>query len=105
MKKSGSKNTQSVRNLRIFAENNEGKDGFHIILEFSGQREYLMSHRHNGLLYNYLKDGVDMADVRRLTPGKIGKDVAGKDGAGRLYEKVHHLVAVIDSYMIEREAC
>ena len=104
MKKDKSRNT-NVRNLRIIAENNAGKDGFNIILEFSGQREYLMTHRHNGLLYNYLKDGVDVADVRRLTPGKIGKDVTGKYGAGQLYEKVHYLVAVIDSYMLERAAC
>lgn len=104
MKKVKSGNN-SVRNLKVIAENNTSKDGFNIFLEFSGQREYLMTHRHNGLLYNYLKDGVEVADVRRLTPGKIGKDVTGKYGAGQLYEKVHYLVSVIDSYLIERAAC
>lgn len=104
MKKNKSKKN-SVRNTRIIAENNEGKDGFHIFLEFSGRREYLMTHRHNGLLYNYLKDGVDLDDLRRLTPGKIGRDVTGKYGAGQLYEKVRHLIAIIDAYINEREAC
>ena len=93
------------RNTRVIAENNGTKDGFNIFLDFSGQREYLMYHRHNGLLYGLLKDGAVVADVRRWTPSQMGANRIGRNGAAQLYDVVTHLVSVIDDYMMEREAC
>ena len=57
-----------ARNVRIIAVNAAGKHGFDIFLDFSGQREYLMSHRHNGPLYSMLCDGAPLDEVRRWRP-------------------------------------
>ena len=53
------------RNVRIKAENNGNKNGFNIYIVFSGHKEFLMHHRHNGLLYGILKDGISISDLRR----------------------------------------
>lgn len=95
------------RNIRVMVENNEGDSGFNIYLDFSGQREFLMFHRHNGLLFSLLKDGVCVSDLVRWTPWK------GNDGymhtlkghqrhAQKLVRMVSHLLDVIEAYMEER---
>lgn len=96
------------RNVTVRIENRSGNDGFQIYLDFSGQREFLMPHRHNGLLYSLLKDGVVLEDMRRWK----ARDIASKIGRsprssnfGKLPNMVNHLLVVIDEYMIEREAC
>ena len=93
------------RNVRVLAENNGNRDGFNIFLEFSGQREFLMHHRHNGLLYARLKDGVTVADARRWRPARKGRRRAGKNGADELQGAVRHLLSVIDSYLHARQSC
>ena len=97
--------TKSNRNIRVFAINNGNRDGFNIYLDYSGQREYLTYHRHNGLLYDLLKKGVAVDDIRRWSPANLGCFRVGRSGSARLYEVVGHLVSVIDDYMVEREAC
>ena len=97
--------SRESRNIRVFAENNGNKNGFNIYLDFSGRREYLMHHRHNGLLYGLLKDGAVVADVRRWTPAQMGAGRIGRTGAAQLYDVVSHLLTVIDDYMMDREAC
>ena len=70
------------RNIRVCAVNNGNRDGFNIYLDFSGQREYLIYHRHNG----------------------FGCFHVGRTGSSGLYEVTKHLVSVINDYMLEREA-
>ena len=84
------------RNIRVCAVNNGNRDGFNI---------YLIYHRHNGLLYDLLKDGVAIDDVRRWTPASLGCFHVGRTGSSGLYEVTKHLVSVINDYMLEREAC
>lgn len=98
------KNSKEIRNIRVLAENNDRKSGFSIYLDFSGRREYLMHHRHNGLLYTLLKDGVAVADVRRMTPAQMKCHRVRGKGFSKFYNSVKHLVSVIDDYMIERAA-
>lgn len=93
------------RNIRVIAVNNDGYGGFNIYLDFSGQREYLTYHRHNGLLYGFLKDGIAIDDVKRWTPSKLNAIRARRSGVSLLYNMIGHLVNVIDDYMMEREAC
>ena len=97
--------TKYNRNIRVLAENNGVKDGFNIYLDFSGQREYLMSHRHNGLLFRLLKDGTAVDDIRRWSPPQSGCIRTHRRSNTRICRMVSHLVAVIDDYMIEREVC
>ena len=99
------KKNRSDRNIRVLAENNGNRGGFNIYLVFSGQKEYLMYHRHNGLLYGLLKDGIVIDDVRRWKPSRTGVSRAGKSKASQLYDMVSHLMSVIDDYLTEREAC
>lgn len=87
----------TLRNVRVFAQNREGRTGFNIYLDFSGQREFLFTHRHNGLLYNLLKDGVRTDDLRRWTPRR------NTPSCRRLQGMVSHLLAVVDAYAAERE--
>ena len=101
------KNTTSSRNIKVFAVNNGSNAGFNIILDFSGQREFLLHHKHNGLLYNLLKDGVRLEELRRHKPKGSSSHSQHYHGIQRrsstkLYGMVSHLLAVIDTYMEER---
>lgn len=93
------------RNIRILAENNGNSDGFNIYMEFSGQREYLMFHRHSGLLYGLLKDGMALSDLRRWKVPKISRRTGRSHQTRRsdkLKNSVGHLLAAVDDYMLER---
>lgn len=55
-------------NNRIFAENSGNSSGFDIWLELSGERHYLMHHRHNAMMYVLLKDGISLGELARWKP-------------------------------------
>lgn len=93
------------RNIRVYAVNNDRKKGFHIYLDFSGQREYLIYHRHNGHLYRLLKDGVTVEEMKRWRPSSFGCARYAHPSSNRICKVVKHLMNVIDDYMLEREAC
>ena len=57
---------RNMNNVRVFAKNNGSKTGFTIFLDFSGIEEPLVAHKHNGFLYNYLKDGVRIEELERF---------------------------------------
>ena len=100
------KRNKENRNIRVLAKNNGDHDGFIIYLDFSGRREYLKHHRHNGLLYETLKDGIALDDIKRWRPPRTsGGMKAKRNAATRLQRMVGHLITVIDEYMLEREAC
>ena len=94
-------------NMRVIAENNGNRDGFNIYLDFSGQREFLMYHRHNGLLFGLLKNGMRTEALRRWTPSRAAKEVCSfnrKRVCGRMNQMVRHLLEVVDDYLFERAA-
>ena len=96
------------RNVIVKAENRMENDGFHIYLDFSGQREYHMTHRHNGLLYGLLKDGVALGELRRWRNDDIARKIKRSprySGSSKLTNMVGYLLVVIDDYIVEREAC
>ena len=85
---------KTTRNVRLYAENAEYKHGFNIYLDFSGQREFLMFQRHNGLAYSLLKDGVRVDDLRRIDPYRI---LASEHISRRSYRrKSDHLTHTLD---------
>ena len=82
------------QNTTVYAVNNDKRGGFDIYLNFSGQQEYLMWHRHNGNLYAILKDSVRISEIRHIAKTR------------RYYsEMLRYLLSVIDAYMKEREYC
>ena len=79
------------RSIRVIAVNNyKVESKFDIYLEFSGQREWLMMHRHSGLLFSLLRNGVSLAELRRIR--------------GRDQKIVKYLLKVIDEYLEEEKS-
>ena len=58
-------------NNRIFAENSGNSSGFDIWLDLSGERHYLMHHRHNAMMYVLLKDGISLGELARWKPENV----------------------------------
>ena len=109
---------KNYRNVVVKAENSDGKDGFDVYLEFSGQREYLMHHRHNGLVFYRLANGIRIEELRRANAYKAesrrrarnrrraGKSyICGKNSgrSQRADNSFSHLMVVIDDYLTYRD--
>lgn len=77
--------------IRVFAVNNyKVQSRFDIYLEFpGGRREWLMMHRRNGLLYNKLKNGVRLQELKELS--------------GRDRNNFKYILRVIDEYLADEE--
>ena len=95
------------RNILVLAENNGMLQGFNIYLVFSGQREYLITHRHNGAMYGMLKDGIRLADLQRGVremnipiPRDRRKGIIDNE---QLRSNMRYLMAVIEEYIEDRE--
>lgn len=58
---------EEVKNVRIFATSRFERDGINLYIDFSGQREYLMRYRFSRTLYNYLKRGIPLEELRALS--------------------------------------
>lgn len=94
------------RNVKVYAVNNGTDKGFSVYLDFSGQLEFLMTRRHNGLLFSVLKDGVAVDELRRWSLGKTRLSSRinpwSSSGTMELNKIVKHLLMVIDDYLNER---
>ena len=85
-------------NIKVIAENNGRNPGFFIFIDFSGQRECLMYHRHCGLLYKELKDGMNLGEMKRW------KANARRRSSKKLERMMDHLNKVVNEYITERTA-
>ena len=100
---------RTIRNLNVVAVNNSNKSGFSLYLDFSGQREFLMYHRHNGLIYNLLKDGISVSELSRMTyfskqskPGKHSNRNTRRKHDVTL-NSVNNILSTVSIYLDERE--
>jgi len=85
-------------NAIVYAENLPGlNNGFGVYLKYGGQPQFLLS-RHSGLLYNFLKSGVTLGELRRWEAGPGRK-------AHQLESQIHHLVDVVDEEIEAIIAC
>ncbi len=96
--------------IKVIAKNNEKVHGFDISLIYKGRQEYLVSHRYNVLLFNLLKDGIRLDELRLWRPTAVykGKDRRPmKNRSAQMESMVRHLVSVVDDYVadINAEAC
>lgn len=74
--------------IRVIAQNNYKVHGmFDIFLEISGQKHFVMSHRHNGILFGMLKNGMTLGKLRSLK--------------GREKGQVKYLLTVVDEFISE----
>lgn len=97
------------RNILVTAENNGNQTGFNIYLVFSGQREYLSTHRHNGAMYGILKDGVRLADLQRCMQDMTVLTIYGRRvgivDTKQFRNSMRYLLLAIEEYIEEREFC
>lgn len=98
-----------MKNTYIFAESANRQPGFHIFLSFSGQREYLMTHRSNPFLFALLKDGLRVSELARMTPRRLliacGYTPDGhRIKTEKLVGSFRHLQDVVADYLADR-AC
>ena len=89
---------EAMRNVKIYSENVANAVGFNIILDLSGKREFLMHHRRNGLLYQLLKNGVRLEELRRWKPTK---QASRREQQAKVLNMKNHLIKVIDCYLTE----
>lgn len=95
-----------MKNLRIIALNCENKDGFNVYLDFSGQLEFLMWHRHNAQLFSIMKDGIKLNDLKRIRPHKVNSKYScgiNRDNSVKHERVLKHLLTVVDEYLYERQ--
>ena len=95
------------KNVKLFAVNHEQANGFDIYLDFSGQREYLMWHRHNGIIYGILKDGINFGEFKRNKPHRLcalyGYEYSGSVSS-KLDRIIKHIICNVEEYLRDRQA-
>ena len=90
--------------ITLYAKNAEGQNGFHLYLDFSGQREYLMTHRDNPAIYQLLKDGLAVSALRRLGPAALHAKSYRRKHWNKTQNSLNHILLVADDYIADRQA-
>jgi hypothetical protein len=79
------------RNVRVTIRENEKQfDGFDIYLDIHGQLRYLMTHRHDGILWRILSKSPSVNDLPRIMSKEFGHEAK---------RKLKYLIRVIEDYM------
>lgn len=106
---------RNKKNMRLIVEGSTEWEWFDIYIDFSGNREYLMPHRPNILLFNLLRGGVTLGELER-NMWKMVSDVSlsgkrfkkgqtnprlkyRKNQARKLENSVGHLINVVNEYI------
>lgn len=90
---------KKYHNIRIVAKNSADYNSFNLYLDFSGQREFLMSYKSNGLIFTYFKDGKSLADVYRWHPKQMNRVIGRKMASSMTYIK-----RMIQEFLNERDS-
>ena len=106
-------------NIRVIAQAASHGNYFDIYLMFPDHREYLMSHRNNEQLYDILRNGVRLEDLRNEAHKKLATMAMSgnryyhggihprlkshKNRSQHLENMVNHLVSVVEEYLREKE--
>ena len=95
------KNT--YKNIRIIADAHGTDGSFNILLDFSGKREYLITHRFRPDLYAVLKNGITLREWNRIKPWKPHSAVWNGRKARQSENVFRHLNAIINDYLLYRD--
>lgn len=93
------------RNVKVVAENFRD-DKFDVYLVISGEREYVITHRRNYFLYELLKRGVDLQELKREKPQDLysKNDIKITRGSARkAINSLNYLLKVVDCVLYEIE--
>ena len=74
----------------VAVNNNRIESKFDIYLERNGQRDWLMIHRHNGILYKMLEHGMRLDELRNTK--------------GWRKDQVKYLLRVIDEFLEDEKS-
>lgn len=91
-------------NITVYAENRENAPGFNVYLGLSGHEEFLMCHRHNGLLYEKLKGGISLSELQRMkirATGIHGRREDRRKRITRADDAKNYLLRVIDEFLMD----
>ena len=87
------------RNVRFDVRNHGNQ--FDIYLDFSGQKEYLLTHKRNWALFNLLKNGQRLDAVKRW---KVQDSHLNRACRDKLERSIKYLLGAVDEYLAERTA-
>ena len=104
-----------IKNVRVIAISNRNEDTFDIYIEFSGRKEYLMSHRYYSDIYYTLSKGIRIKELYRIKQKMItSKALPGhrynkgkvmtylkeiKNHSRKLENSLNHIIAVAEEYI------
>ena len=97
------------KSLRLFAENRDHRPGFDIYLGYpGGEREYVRTNRHNGLLYGIMKGGVKVEDLSRWLTGDaklacVGDRKSRSKSAAHVEGSIRQLLKMLNELVAEKE--
>lgn len=97
------------KNLSLYAENRGHKSGFDIYLGYpGGEREYVRTSRHNGLLYGIMKGGVRVDDLSRWLTGDaklsgVGNRRSHARSAAHVEGSIRQLLRVVNEMESDKE--
>ena len=96
---------KEFNNVIILAENEEYETGFNIYIVFSGKKEYLLTHRHQGDIYKLLSPGITLSELKRNNPRQLFiKHRIRKNVLGKSINSLNHIISIIDWYIKDLEA-
>jgi len=81
---------KNLNQIKLRAEN--GAHGLDIYLLISGQSHYITTKRPHGMLWNMLKDGATIGELKRAKSN-------GSRNGDRFHQNLRHLLKVVDEYI------
>lgn len=100
---------KNQKSLSLYAKNRDRNSGFDIYLGYpGGQREYVRTSRHNGLLYGIMQDGVKVEDLNRWLTGSarltgVGDKKSRSRTAARIEGSVRQILRTVNEMVKEKE--
>ena len=89
-----------MKNTYVYAKNCENGNGFNVYLDLSGQTEFVYWHRNNFFLYNILKDGIQLEELRKRRRSiRIKNRYQSRKYSAKRERMLEHLIAVLDEYI------
>lgn len=89
---------KAYHNIRLVAVKSNHHEGFDFFLDFSGQREFLMSYAYNGLIFKEFRDGRTLSELYRWHPKQMSY-LAGK----KMASSMTYIKRRVEEFIAERQ--
>ena len=81
------KNTQQIK---IHAKNSE--QGLNVYISIGNKEHYITTRRKNSLIWNKLKDGINIDDLKRFKPGR-------NKAEQKFFRSAQHITKVVETFI------